>query len=1339
MAPRQVKEHTRPSGPKGAIELEPAEATQDFTFQVHGSGWDVVPLAVQIDRVAVRPQRILLGSPETGGFRPAPQGEFIVEMTTRGLHPGRRPVRVMPQCGPASASASATLQVTLRPGRTAATPGEPEDERRRRHVKQDAGGGPLLRRSDWFRRRFGHRGYIPEGIRVVQVDSVRALRAKRDRDARRFPEVPGQPQPGVCNWTPVGPGPVIVNSTTAWSGRVISIAFDQNNADTIYVGAANGGVWRSTDRGRRWSPKSDYQNSLAIGALAVDPNNSQRIFAGTGQYGEAVGTFYGNGILYSANGGDTWTELATSTFQRDEISRILFDPTDPTSQRMFLSSRQGVFQSIDGGMNWSVLRPGASSDLVLIAGATAVQLIAGFHASGIFTATRTGTSWSAWTQYSSPNFPTAFQRIALGQCRNTPDCIYAAFSDVNNQGIAGIARTTDGGTVWNRVTPPLLVDVTVTSVVGGSPAHTHDVTLSGAAMTAGTLTYTTAGPSTGPAHTHTLTLTATQLADLRDGIGTITITSSSAAGHTHTFVLNRRFSAQTWYNFHISPHPTSPDVVYYGEVRLWKTSTGNGPWTQLPILHTDNHAFAFAPDDASEIWSVGDGGVFMSPDAGTTFQHRNRDLQLLEYISAAQHPQWETIMIGGTQDNGTQRFTGSPAWQLVDGGDGGFTAVNPSNPSRMYHEYVSNIFYRSDSNGASGTWIYKAAGITGGAEFYAPFTLDPSTANVCYFGGDELWRSDNNADSWTAITNTIAGNLTAIAVHPTDPNTVYVGTTGGRVYQVQRTGATWALADVTTTEITGPNLPVGVFISDLAVDPAGNLWISLASVLWSETTGEFSNDHIYRRPAGGGTWVSRSGGLAQANPVNSIVIDPLDGNRLYCGCDLGVFRTDNAGMSWTPWDQGLPNVAVFDLQIHGPRRLLRAATHGRSIWERPMDAMACPLVDLYMRDNILDSGRVQPTPEAVHPFDPSLWAGHWQSEDIKVDAPEPAFQTATPVDNYVDFASLQHRTARRNRTNRFYVQVHNRGVNVAHNVQVRAFFAPTSPGLPPLPADFWTGGRPFSGTPSGPDWTPVGATVNLGDLEPGEPGLAEWDWFIPNSAPQHSCLLALATCTEDPITGVGTLNPDQLVLNSKHVTLKNLDVENAVAGTAMPPSQSMTLDLHASFPEDTRGDFRIQWGTLPRKSRFFLVFSTGPDNEPVVDASPETWKRLGIEVSSKHGHLFPEVVHDSCGRPERLDRKRVLIVNPRDRDSTTIPGIRLRYGAPVRVGMNLITPRDAKGTYQFDVVRLAGQRIVGGVTYRIQIVSAYEGELASRGRAEPRKRAGVARRRSAKSSARTRR
>jgi hypothetical protein len=266
--------------------------------------------------------------------------------------------------------------------------------------------------------------------------------------------------------------------------------------------------------------------------------------------------------------------------------------------------------------------------------------------------------------------------------------------------------------------------------------------------------------------------------------------------------------------------------------------------------------------------------------------------------------------------------------------------------------------------------------------------------------------------------------------------------------------------------------------------------------------------------------------------------------------------------------------------------------------------------------------------------------------------------------------------------------------------------------------DFWTGGRPFTGTPSGPNWTPVGATINLGDLEPGEPGLAEWDWLIPSTAPRHSCLLAVATCTEDPIAGAGTLDPDLLVLNSKHVTLKNLEVENAVAGTAMSPEEAITAEIHAKSPEDKMADLHIMWGKLPPRSRLFLVFSHGPTHEPVVDLSPAEWKRLGIGVSNRYAHLFPEATLDTCGRAIRLDRTRVLVMTRGEHETTTIPGIRLAYGAPVHIGLNLVLPRGAAGSYEFDLARLAGKRVLGGVTYSIHVEDGARGSGARRGRSK---------------------
>jgi hypothetical protein len=1301
-----------------ALEVNPVNVREGDLIIVRGSGWDDCPVKIEIAGKAVRPLRVAQGFPVPDGVQPDASGSFVITLATLGIKHGRSRLVASSTHRTRQESASQSIDVSERPQF------ESDPERELEEQEEEL----AFWRSDYFfKRRFGHLGFVPSGMREIQISQIRLLRERRDRIKQRdelrkrfgegFELEPSMPVPGVCNWNPVGTGPLVVGASLAWAGRTLAIAFDPTAPSTVYIGTAGGGVWKSIDGGLSWDPKTDYQISLAVSTLAIDPNNPLRIFAGTGEYNDqGVGTYYGNGVLRSSDGGNTWTELATALFQRDEISRILFDPTDATSQRLFLSSSTGVYESTDGGVNWTQLRAGSASDLVVIVppgSPSTVTLIAAFYGSGLWTSTRTGTTWSPWTQIASAALPGSVGRIALGQSKNNPQTIYALFAG-NSADIAGMAKTSDGGSTWTPVTVRLNTAVGSQSSV--TMGHQHSVSIPAADLTAAPVAhaYTTSSSGT-PAHTHTLSLTANEIQQLAAGKALMKTTDPDASGHQHSFGLSS--TRQSWYNLHIAVHPTDTNTVYFGEVSIWKNTSGGGVFDRVTSLHPDNHAFGFDPTNPNIIWSCNDGGVYRSADGGITWSHRNRDLATLEYISVALHPQWEAVMIGGTQDNGTHRYSGDPAWELSDGGDGGFTAIDPSTPTRMYHEYVGTTFYRSDSAGAPGTWALKNSGITGLSQFYAPFTLDPSNPDVCYFGGNQLWRSPatapgsvGHAESWSAITTVLPNSelITAIAVHPVDSNTVYVGTTQGHVYRVQRTGATWNLADVTTTDLTGPNLPAGLFISDIAVDTAGTVWVTVAAVLWTEATGEFSNHHVYRRLIGTSTWEIRSNGLAQANPINTIVIDPTNQNRLFCGGDVGVFRTEDAGANWMPWDEGLPNVPVFDLAIHGPRRLLRAATHGRSIWERPIDVAACPMVDLYMRDNILDTGRVLPSPDhEPDPFNPAIGVYHWQSADIKVDAEEgspPAFQTPTPIDDYVSFVTLQHRTARRNRTNRFYAQVHNRGVGKATNVQVRAFFcADAHAGLPPLPANFWTSGMPFSGAPLGSDWTAIGPAQTFAELEAGEPGVKEWDWFVPATANQHSCLLTVTTCTEDPLDGIGITSADYLVLNRKQAALKNLQVLDPVAGMPLQPEQAFILHLRAPYQYESLGDLVFQWGSLPEETLLLVTFETLPDNEPAVMAKPEDLKRHGVTPAHGKEEFFPEKQEGRCGEIRRFDLKRIYQLSPSKDRTITIPSVRIPFDRSLAIAINLVLPGDMKKeAVQFDVIQQVGQQPVGGCTYLLR-------------------------------------
>ncbi|MFJ7159980.1 WD40/YVTN/BNR-like repeat-containing protein [Streptomyces sp. NPDC101118] len=1313
-----------------------------MSIEIRGSGWQSWPVRLTVDGLAVLPDRVLQGLavPDVGGagdeptaerydgadVRPATgeavvpdgTGAFVCRLSTFRLDPGDHHIAAAYTQrgthyvqGEEENAAPVTVTVRVRPdtgddrpalGSEEGADGEPHEE----------GDAPLERERYLWERRFGHIGRIPPGAREAQVSDVRALRERRDRleaglraAAGRDPDgtTRSAPVPGGTNWTPMGPGPVLAWNV-AWSGRALAVAVDPTDTDTVYLGTANGGVWKSTDRGLTWTPKSDYQRSLAIGALAIDPSDHLHIVAGTGEQQATHDTYYGAGLMGSHDGGDTWTELATAFFDRTPITRVVFDPTDGTGKRLLVSSGIGVCESSDGGVNWTRRsHVGEFTDMVVFRAPGppgTVRVVAAQYGEALWTSTRTSGSWSAWTAVTGTGLPARleFERVAMAQQAGNPDVAFALFATY--PGFAALARTTDGGSTWAAV--PMRLDAAAGAGTSFDSGHSHSVTVPAADMTAPTAphTYTTTSGGTTP-HTHVVSFTAQQFARLAGG-GRVTLTTSSdATGHTHTAVFS--FTGLSFYALHVAVHPTDPNVLFVAERSLWRCSTGGGVFEPVSNVHADHHAFVFDPVNPAVCWDANDGGIQISTDTGVTWTDRNRDLATLQFHSIAQHPEWENVLIGGTQDNGVHRYAGTPAWTVSAYGDGGFTAIDPSKPVRMYQEYTNETIYRSDDAGAS--WLLKNTGIGGVVPFYAPFALDPTTATTCYFGGDQLWRSANSADTWTAVTSAPGPAITAIAVHPGDSNTVYAGTANGRVYRFRRTGATWNPADVTRTDLTGPALPL-VCVSDIAVDPAGTVWVTIAGMLNALEPGEFSCDHVYRRGPADTGWTSRSNGLAQANPVNTIVIDPTNPNRLFCGADRGVFRTEDAGLNWTPWDQGLPNAPVFDLALHAKRRLLRAATHGRSVWERPVDVAQTAMVDLYVRDTVLDSGRVQPSPSGVaDPFDPSPTPGTmwwWQSPDILVDAPQPGYQTPSPVGDYVALARLAHRTARRTAVNRFYVQVHNRGVRAATNVRVRAFLADASANLPPLPTDFWSNGKPFAADPVSASYTPLGPVRTIARLEAAEPGVVEWDFLIPSTAAAHSCILAVVSCDEDPIAAGEIFDVGTLVTMRKHAVLKNLQVEDALPG-GVTPSRAFLILLNKVKFTSQPSDVRFDWANLPEGTRLYIAF------EKLGNAQGPT-PGHGVELLDHADEFLPDQFVDRHGRIRKFDFARSYVMKPDEHRKNELKGVRIDPELGSRaLAVNVRLPADAPDRpVEFHVLQEVQNRLVGGSTYVVRPTTAQQ-------------------------------
>jgi hypothetical protein len=1195
--------------PRPRLQVRPAELEAPYGVQIAGEGWGACPVSLKVDGELIPTRlRVLLGELHTTHVQPE-DGSFLVVVDIPEMGPGTHVVTARSTGPKGEQSAEASFELLRLP-----------------ELEED--GRPTMR---WLRRRldFNERRF-PTG----QPRPGARLRALADRDAMRQAQAddPSPPVSPGCNWYPIGPsvvrdGQVFGTTPSAYttapiSGRVTAIAVDPNATQTVYAATAQGGLWKSVNGGRDWEPKSDFTLSLACGSVTVDPSvtgpdgRSTRILVGTGEPNNSD-SYYGAGMLLSANGGDSWVARGTTTFARAAFAAISIDPAN--NQHLIAATDQGVYETTDAGVNWTLADAGVCKSLVVDwANAAGAEVYAGHEGVGVRRRVGTG----AWTTLGG-GLPAASGRVALAMAPSDPNTIYAALPSGST---VTFYRTTNGGTSW--------------TAAGG-------------------------------------TVTGTQLA----------------------------------YNLVLAVHPTDPDTLLFGEVHLWRSTNAGGSWTRVstgsPGIHPDQHAVAFHPTDGAQVYAGNDGGVWFSSNGGVSWAHRNKDLATLQYFGVANHGQYEAVMLGGTQDNGAQRFAGHPAWEHSALGDGAFCAISSTTtPNRWFEtRWYSFPCFRSETAGAAGSWVTKQSGITTNSNwFYPPFEMDPNDSTVLYCGYDSLYRTSNGGDSWTAITGVLdtGNNITAIAVAPSDSGVVFVGLQGGRVFKVAGSGTTW-----TATDVSNAPLPTAQ-ISDIAIHPTDpkTVYVTTSDLIFSEGSESFAADHVYRTTDSGAHWASVSAGLSQANPVNTIVIDPSSPQTLFIGCDVGIFRTDNGGTSWAAWDHGLPNCSVQDFKLLATQRLLRAATHGRSVWERPIDAATCSPIRLYLRDNLLDTGRTAPSPSGlVHPFDSTQWVYWWMSADIKIDSPDPATNAyafgGLDID-YLQFEGHAHDNPRRDTWVRAYAQAHCRGNQPATNVSVRAFWANAGAGLPALPTDFWTT-FPNADPTNTADWHPVGPAKTIPSIAPGRPGVVGWSWHVPATAPNHTCLLVAVTCAADPIT-LTTTDVAAAVSGSNHVTLRNLHVLDFIPGApgADSPVGPIMVELGRRGREEPI-DLRFNTRGLPRGTVFHIVL-------PAFEAAHGLRRALrGVKQGGEVPPALSQLEQYGCGDPVPFEWERTFVLETPDpeRPQRVLPGL---YGLVPQVdrfaaAFTLILPGEPDETPRsFHLEQWVGGELVGGSSYELRPV-----------------------------------
>jgi hypothetical protein len=313
---------------------------------------------------------------------------------------------------------------------------------------------------------------------------------------------------------------------------------------------------------------------------------------------------------------------------------------------------------------------------------------------------------------------------------------------------------------------------------------------------------------------------------------------------------------------------------------------------------------------------------------------------------------------------------------------------------------------------------------------------------------------------------------------------------------------------------------------------------------------------VWRSDDSGATWVPASTGLAPENFVNCLVLDRTIPDRVFAGCDAGVFRSDDGGVSWQPFSEGLPNVQVFDLQIQPRTAMLRAATHGWAVWERGLSATAPDLAPSDARLLLRDVAAVsRPNPDplpAIPPFEDDLWR---RGADLKVQARNSSGKFSRPrstVDHerggppdHLGFESFDDDTPDARSSVRVHLQIHNQGPAIARSVRARVFIAAKSAaGFPDLHPDFWSAfGQ--DRTSAGP-WRPIGDTITIGEILPGEPAVVTWTWTVPDDAPKNAGLFAVVTSPDDTNDEID-LSIQSVARFNEKALLKEITIDNQIS------------------------------------------------------------------------------------------------------------------------------------------------------------------------------------------------
>ncbi len=698
------------------------------------------------------------------------------------------------------------------------------------------------------------------------------------------------------------------------SGRIADVAVDPRDRSVWYVATASSNVWKTENRGTTWTPVFDRYPSYSTGAIAIDPANSNVVWLGTGENTSQRSVGWGDGVYKSLDGGRTWTRMGLAA--SEHVGKILIDPRDSDV----------VYVAAMGGL-WA---PGGDR--------------------GLFKTTDGGATWTPVLRISED---TGIADVHLDP--RDPDVLYAvAYQRRRHVGVlvaggpeSGVRKSTDGGATWRDITRGLPEGDLGRIALAVSPVN-PDVVYALAAAT-----------------------------EDKSGFYRSPNQGESWTRMSDYIVVDPQYYGELY------PDPHRMDRVYAADVHIHVTDDGGRTFRPLNsrFKHVDNHELVFDPDDPEYLLAGTDGGLYESFDRARSWRYAaNLPLTQFYRVGLDDATPFYTVY-GGTQDNssvgGPSRTTNvhgirNSDWFVTTGGDGFQVRVEPGNPNILYTQSQYAGIVRYDRASGETVDIQPQPGPGEGAlrwHWDAPLVISPHDPKRVYFAAQKLFRSDDRANRWTAVSGDLSrgldrnqrpvmgriwppeavwknvftspwGTVVALDESPLVEGLLYAGTDDGLVQVTEDGGGSWRRQE------TFPDVPAMSYVADVAAsrhDPD-----RVYAVFNNHKEGDF-RPYVAQSDDRGRTWRSIAGGLPEDQAAWTLVEDHVEPGLLFLGTEFGLFARVGGGgpgpaagaegvdperpdAAWVRMKGNLPTIPVRDLEIQRRENDLVLATFGRGFY-----------------------------------------------------------------------------------------------------------------------------------------------------------------------------------------------------------------------------------------------------------------------------------------------------------------------------------------------------------------------------------------------------------------------